>query len=141
MSSIDQPGDKAENFFSDTGFLKHLIPDLEVVRRKRGGWNDYGEMVGNQLERDGWSRSKREGTLWERAKRVVHLAMTGDAAKDAAIRARVQSPKITSAIMLADLSLWLAGEMGVSISVTKRLVAAMLLGVVESKGNWDALGE
>jgi hypothetical protein len=43
--------------------------------------------------------------------------------------------------MLADLSLWLAGELGVTISVTKRLVATMLVGVAESKGDWNVLAD
>jgi hypothetical protein len=43
--------------------------------------------------------------------------------------------------MLSDLSLWLAGEMKISISATKRLVAVMLLGVSEANGDWNVLAE
>jgi hypothetical protein len=44
-------------------------------------------------------------------------------------------------MMLADLDLWLAGDLGISISVTKRLVAVMLIGLAEAEGDWNVLNE
>lgn len=138
MSAIVRSQEEREVFLNETEFLLRLMPDLEAVRRRTRGWDDFGEKITTQKERYRGKTSTDE-SLWIRAKRVVHTAMTNSDAIHAAIRTRVHlSPKV-SAFVLAELSLWLAGELGVSISVTKRLVAAMLIGVAESKGDWNTL--
>lgn len=128
-----------ETFLRETEFLLRLMPGLEAVRGKTRGWDAFGVIVSTQMERD-WGIPQGAGqSLWLRAKQVVHSAMTGSDARHEAIQARIRRSPEISAIMLADLSLWLAGEMGVSISVTKRLVAVMLIGLAESKGAWHTL--
>ena len=130
-----------ERFLRETEFLLRLMPDLNTVRRKTRGWDEFGEKIANQMEKERRSKAEPEESLWHRAKRVVHMAMTDSDAKNAAIRTRVGGSSIISPGMLADLSLWLAGELGVTISVTKRLVATMLVGVAESKGDWNVLAD
>jgi len=125
----------------DTDFLVRVLPDLDAVRRDIGSWNAFGEKISEQMERD-WAARHRSGEpLWVRAKRAVHRAITGNDANHSVIRARIHRSPGISAMMLADLDLWLAGDLGISISVTKRLVAVMLIGLAEAEGDWDVLNE
>ncbi len=141
MHPTSRPRHDDERFLRETEFLLRLMPELDAVRRKTRGWDELGEKIATQMERERRSKAEPDESLWRRAKRVVHMAMTGSDAKNAAIRTRVSGSPVISAGMLADLSLWLAGELGVTISVTKRLVTTMLVGVAESKGDWNVLAE
>jgi hypothetical protein len=134
------PEDK-DRFFSETDFLTLAMPELVAVRNRRLDWRKYGEAMSDRMERD-WGLSRaNQVSFWNRARLAVHEAVTGKDPKSATIRLRIRKSPTISNVMLGDLSLWLAGEMKVSVSVTKRLVAVMLLGVSEAKGDWNVLGE
>lgn len=117
------------------------MPELDVVRKRPGGWNLFGEKIALQMERDGWGKPNKDAPLWHRAKITVHEAITGNHAEHSHIRNRVLGSRSVSAMQLSDLSLWLAGKLNISISVTKRLVALMLIGVAEAEGDWGILGD
>jgi hypothetical protein len=86
-------------------------------------------------------KTERSCPLWDRAKFTVHEAITGNQPEHSYIRNRVLASKSISAMLHSDLSLWLAGKLSISIAVTKRLVALMLVGVAEAKGDWNVLDE
>lgn len=127
-------------FRDQTEFLLLAMPELASVRENWRTWETFGRGMAAQMERD-WGLRSRDGALWLQAKQKVHAAMTGNDPAHASIRSRIVKSPAISGIMLADLSMWLAGDMKISLSVTKRLVAVMLLGVSGSRGDWNALGQ
>lgn len=139
MSTDGWSHEEMEAYLRQTEFLLHSMPDLEAIRRKARGWDDYGDKIATLMEKDQRGKPATEESLWRRAKHLVHTAMTGNDARNVSIRTRVCRSPTVSALVHADLSLWLAGELSISISVTKRLVAVMLVGLAESKGDWNAL--
>lgn len=141
MSGIGMSPEEEQRFFTETDFLTLSMPELVPVRNRRGDWKKFGEAMAARMERDWGLSQTKEASLWNRARLAVHEAITGNDPKHAAIRLRLRKSPAISNVMLADLSLWLAGEMKTSVSVTKRLVAVMLLGVSEAKGDWNVLGE
>jgi len=50
-----------------------------------------------------------------------------------------QQPSIS--ILWSTLGLWLAGVLGIPVSVTKPLVAVMLYAAAEAGGDWQVLGK
>lgn len=141
MNFISNRHDRKERVFSETEFLLRLIPGLEAVRRKKRGWDAYGEMLALHVG-GAWKKgTTQEVSLWKYAKRVVHAAMTGVDAKDETIRKRVQTSHRARSLVFSDLSLWLSGKLGIPISETNLLVAAMLIGLAESEGDWNTLVE
>ncbi len=117
------------------------MPELDAVRKRPGGWNLFGKKIASQMEQDGWGKPNAPAPLWDRAKFTVHEAITGNQPEHSYIRNRVLASKSISAMLHSDLSLWLAGKLSISIAVTKRLVALMLVGVAEAKGDWNVLDE
>ena len=74
------------------------------------------------------------------AKNRVHAVVATQDPQDHAIRRRLgnlQDP--STPVLLSTLGLWLAGVLGISVSVTGPLVAVMLYGVAQADGNWEAL--
>lgn len=141
MPSTEMSPEDQERFFNETDFLTLAMPELVPVRNRRGDWQKFGASMADRMERD-WGISRaNQPPLWDRAQRAVHEAVTGSDPKHESIRLRLRKSTAISNVMLGDLSLWLAGEMKISISATKRLVAVMLLGVSEAKGDWNVLGE
>ena len=55
MNSISHPLDEKERVFRETEFLLRLMPGLSAVRRKKRGWDAYGEMVTLQVGSD-WKK-------------------------------------------------------------------------------------
>lgn len=76
------------------------------------------------------------------AKSLVYAVLASRDPQHDAIRQRLgnlQEPSTPR--LLSTLSLWLAGKMGISVSVTVPLVAVMLYAAAEAGGTWDVLGE
>ncbi len=81
-----------------------------------------------------------EATYWGMVKELVHSVVASQDPTYAGIRKRLGDlQKPSTPLLLSTLSLWLAGILGISTSVTGPLVAAMLFGVAEAGGDWDIL--
>lgn len=133
----------------DRDFLLRHVTALDPIKRKRLSWNDFGEKLA-------WGLASRprmtlaeigdrpelidtpHASAWSAAKKHVHAALTSDDLRYADIQKRLGSARNTSTpILLSTLSMWLAGEMSISISVTRPMVAAMLYAVAHSSDDWE----
>lgn len=126
------------------------VSGLVQVKRRRRTWNEFGEKViedylnsSPKVRRPitrGESADGAEATYWSMAKELVHSVVASQDPTYGGIRKRLgdlQNP--STPLLLSTLSLWLAGVLGISTSVTGPLVAAMLFGVAEAGGDWDIL--
>ena len=134
----------------NTAFLLRQVSTLALVKRKRRTWNEFGEIVFRDFERSS-SRVRRTATRvspveapeainWGLAKELVHAVVASQDPRHEAIRRRLgnlQEP--STPLLLSTLSLWLAGVLGISVSVTGPLVAVMLYAVAEAGGDWGIL--
>ena len=76
------------------------------------------------------------------AKSVVHEVLVRRNPQYDRIRQRLGNLNEPSTPrLLSTLSLWLAGEMEISVSVTVPLVAVMLYAAAQAGGTWDVLME
>ena len=81
-----------------------------------------------------------EAIYWRMVKELVHAVVELREARHDEIRKRLGNLQEPSTPRLwATLTLWLAGVLGISTSVTGPLVAAMLYGVAEAGGDWKIL--
>ena len=81
-----------------------------------------------------------EAACWSMAKDLMHAVLATRDPKHHAIRRRLgnlQDP--STPVLLSALGLWLAGVLGISVSVTSPLVAVMLYSVAEADGDWEVL--
>ncbi len=127
----------------DTAFLLKQYQPLAELRRKRLSWNDFG--AGLERNFKGASRQIMTGRSrfratagaanWDVAKELVCDVMTGNDPEHDGIRKRLGNPQEPeTARLLSTLSLWLAGVLGISVSITKPMVAVMLYAVGEAGG-------
>lgn len=136
----------------DTVFLLRRVPRLSQVRRKRRTWNEFGEKVFYDFEKSSPVRRQlaswvglaaaSDTTCWSMAKDLIHAVVARQDPRHDGIRKRLGNlHEPSTARLWTTLTLWLAGELGISTSVTGPLVAVMLYGVAEAGGDWDALGD
>lgn len=150
MTSSASPSAATAGNYFDTAFLLRQVSGLALVKRRRRTWNEFGQMVIDDLQSSSPKGRKpragedstdaSEATFWGMAKELIHsVVATQDPTYDG-IRKRLgnlQEP--STPLLLSTLSLWLAGVLGISVSVTLPLVATMLYGVAETGGDWEAL--
>lgn len=136
----------------DTAFLLRKVSVLAQVKRRRRTWNELGQMLLSEfmevspapmMARDGDEPAASPAAAsWSLAKSRVHAAVATQDPQHQGIRRRLgdlQAP--STPLLLSTLGLWLAGVIGISMSVTGPLVAVMLYGVAEAGGDWDVLGD
>jgi len=76
-----------------------------------------------------WANSKTDDD-WSAARNALYALFCTRSPELAEIRKWLKdSPPITTQLLLSTLSLWLAGHLGKSVTVTTPLVAAVLLGI------------
>ena len=152
MSSQAPPPPLPPPIQIDIDFLLRQVASLVQVKRRRRTWNELGEAVlrdfmksyplARVVRHDGDAPVSREAAHWRMAKSLMHEVLATQNPQHDAIRKRLgnlQEPSTPR--LLSTLGLWLAGMLGISVSVTGPLVAVMLYGVAEAGGDWDALGD
>lgn len=135
----------------DTHFLLKKIRGLVHVEKNLQTWNEFGESV---VMRKGLTRPRTgrciidtfklaeptSTSIWHHAKKLVHSLFTGQNPDHDELRNRLgNSPNPPTPLLLSTVSLWLAGELKIIISVTRSMVATMLYAVGKSSGDWDIL--
>ena len=133
----------------DRKFLLRQFPMLIHVKLKRRTWDEHGAKVARELlsaanphNRITNGGSDLAASTWNLAKELVHAAITTENPEHAAIRKRLGDwrNRPTPALFSA-LRLWMAGVLGISVTTTGAMLAAMLYGVADAKGNWEILRE
>lgn len=134
----------------DTQFLLRQVSALAQVKRNHRTWNEFGEQVVRDFVKPstaaGVVRSEEdvnvspEAACWSQAKGLVHEVLATREPRHDAIRKRLGNLREPStAILLSTLGLRLAGVVGISVSVTGPMVAAMLYAAGEAGGDWEVL--
>lgn len=150
MTSSELPSAATPRIYVDTAFLLRQVSALVQVKRRRRTWNEFGEKViedylssSPKVRRPmtgAESAAGPEAIYWGMAKELVHSVVASQDPTYGGIRKRLGNlPTQSTPRLLSTLSLWLAGVLGISTSVTGPLVAAMLLGVAEAGGDWEIL--
>lgn len=134
----------------DAEFLLQKVSELIQVKQNRLTWNEFGERIAGPLHvpqiptrpARGHSKSATspEPSDWCRAKELVHAVLASREPKYEPIRNRlfhVDNP--STAALLSTLSLWAAGKLRLSVTITQPMVAVMLYAVDRSSGNWSIL--
>jgi hypothetical protein len=81
-----------------------------------------------------------EPAHWLRGKHLVHAVLLSRDPYFSSIRKRLGSFKnLSTPELLFTLSLWLAGQLKLSVSATQPMVAVMLYAVARAGGNWAIL--
>lgn len=134
----------------DAAFLLRRVSELNHIKKRDLDWNEVGERIlaGSQqanksiARRPGNEDDKTSASQWSLAKGLVHEVITSRSPNHDSVRRSmggVQSP--STANLLSTLSLWMAGAMGLSTSLTVPMVAVILYAVGQASGNWDILIE
>ena len=150
MTSLEPSSDKNVRIQIDPQFLMRQMPALAEIKRKRMDWNELGEKIIREYQpRPQWHRSKANrpedphttaGECWLRAKELLHNIMATGDPRNAPVRKRLGDfKKPSTAALFSTLSLYIAGKLGISLTITQPLLAVMLYAVHESSGNWDIL--
>lgn len=147
MTSLDPSPPSTAGIQIDTRFLLRQVPSLAQVRRKHRTWNDYGEKLVRELQVPTPTVRTMTGmpdpgdaSEWSYAKQLIHGVLATRQPEYDAIRKRLGDLQATSTPnLLSTLGLWLAGVLGMSVSVTKPMVAVMLYAVAEASGDWKIL--
>ena len=139
MSSQAPPPPLSPPIQIDINFLLRQVSALVQVRRRRRTWNELGEAVLRDFM-ESYPLARMEATRWSSAKSLVHAVLATRDPQHDAIRNRLgnlQQP--STPLLLSTLGLWLAGVLGISVTVTRPLVAVMLYAAGEAGGDWEVL--
>lgn len=147
MTTQELSPPRSPSIHIDHKFLLRKVAALVQVKRCRRTWNEMGETVlRDYISSAPTPRVEAQVSLeaahWRMAKSLVYAVLASHEPQHDAIRQRLgnlQEPSTPQ--LLSTLSLWLAGKMGISVSVTVPLVAVMLYAAAEASGNWDVLVE
>ncbi len=147
MSSLDFPSPAATRLRIDLAFILRQEPRLIRVKRRQCSWDSFGDQVTRDFFQPRFTtimttvRSTDEPAEWELAKELVLAVFTSAAPEYDGIRKRLGNPGTASTPMLySTLSLWLAGILKISVSLTMPMTAAILYGIGEAEGDPGVLG-
>lgn len=153
MNVLMPPPAKAIRTVIDTECLLRQISSLNQVRNQHFTWDEFGEKLARDfgvspekfrvMSDDQVSceapASSSEPSKWSRAKGLVHRVFTREDPSQLAIRKRLVLSNPSTSLLLQHLSLWLAGELGLSVTATRPMVAVILYAVAKSPTGWDIL--
>ncbi len=128
-------------------YLIRQLPSLIDVERKRRSWDEHGEKVTRDflsgrrpLCRVDRSLSGREVFIWSRAKALAYSVIVSNRPEHSVIRKQLGDWRNRpTAALLSTLSLWMAGALGVSVTVAGPMLVTMLYGVAEAGEDWEVL--
>jgi hypothetical protein len=150
MTSLEPPSNRNAWIGLDSMFLMRQLPALSEVKHKRVGWNDLGARITREYQpKPPRNRPKAShpdetgspaGECWRRAKNLLHNIMATSDPENAPVRKRLGDFKNPStAALFSTLSLYLAGKLGLSLTITQPMLAVMLYAVHGASGNWNVL--
>ena len=134
----------------DAEFLLQKVSELNQVKQNRLTWNEFGERIAGHQQATpiptgsargpAQSATPPEPSDWFRAKELVHAVLASRDPKYEPICNRLfHSNHSSTAALLSTLSLWVAGKLGLSVTMTQPMVAVMLYAVARASGNWNIL--
>ena len=143
MSPLDFPSPPAIRLRIDLSFILRQEPRLIRVKRRQCSWDTFGELVLRDFFQPRITAIRSatdELAEWKFAKELVHSVLTSSAPEHDGIRKRLGNPGTASTpLLFSTLSLWLAGILKISVSLTMPMTAAILYGISEADGDPDVL--
>ena len=153
MQLLTSPRSKTTRIEIDTECLLRQVSKLDQVRKRQISWNEFGEKVArdfkvppetfriicDEQESSDAAESLPEPSKWSRAKNLIHGVFTRADPHHSAIRKRLGLSNPSTSLLLQTLSLWLAGELGLSVTGTRPMVAVILYAVATSPTDWEIL--
>lgn len=126
----------------DQDFLVRQCSQLKQVRQRRRSWDEFGEKVALDFlyPRNAGGRIPQESAEWRFAKELVHGVLASTDPQYDGIRKRLGARGATSTpLLLSMLSLWLAGILQISVSLTMPMTACLLYAIGEAGGDPEIL--
>ncbi len=147
MTSLDPLRPSKSGIKIDTRYLLNQVPSLIQIRRKLRTWDDFGSSLIRDLQHSAHSSRPKSKVApdvdlseWALAKKLIYGVLATDDGQHDDIRRRLGDfQTIPTAGILSALGLWLAGVLGISVTVTKPMVAVILFAVAEANGDWEIL--
>lgn len=149
MTSLDPHQSPAAGIKIDSQHLLKQVPALVRVKRKQRTWNDFGGKLVLDLQnpaqavrQSGAMAANGDVSEWAVARQLIHGVLATRDSQFDGIRKRLGNLEtVSTPTLLSTLGLWLAGVLGISVTVTKPMVATILFAVAEAGGNWEILNE
>jgi len=150
MIASDSPSVSCAKVQINVEFLLHKVPELSHVKQNRLTWNEFGVRIDEHLQLiqvpnrsargQAQSATLTEPSDWSRAKALVRAALVSrDPTYEPMQKRLIQFEDSSTAALLSTLSLWVAGELGISVTFTQPMVAVMLYAAARSSSNWSIL--
>ncbi len=155
MTSLEPPPERVASLSINLEFLMRQLPTLAEVKRKRMSWDELGARISQEYLTRPAPRTRRKTSnpdeiavpvailsveCWPQAKELLHRIMATDDTENEPVRKRLRDFNDPStAALFSTLSLYLAGKLCISLSLTQPLLAVMLYAVHQASGNWDVL--
>jgi hypothetical protein len=142
MTALDLPSPTIAKLQIDKDFLVRQVSQLTRVKRQRCSWDEFGEKVARDFShpRNVSGKAHEESTEWRLAKELVHDVLVSCNPQHDGIRKRLGVRGTTSTpLLLSTLSLWLAGVLKISVSVTVPMVAGILYAIGDAGGDPEIL--
>jgi hypothetical protein len=155
MTSLEPPPERVASLRINLEFLMRQLPVLAEVKRNRVTWDELGANITRKSQTKPATRIRRKtkslkedavpltapaAECWPQAKELLHRIMATVDTENEPVRKRLRDFNDPStAALFSTLSLYLAGKLGVSLSLSQPLLAVMLYAVHQASGNWDVL--
>ena len=125
----------------DEGYLLRKFPDLAQLLR--GGYHpdEVGQAWLNRARRAAPRQQSQRRHIgveedWEQAKQVLHQVLHTENPDFHVIRGLLFArPEVKTPVLMSTLSLWLAGHLGLSLTMVTPLVAVMLYEIGTAEGD------
>jgi hypothetical protein len=116
----------------DEGYLLRKFPDLASLLRAGYHPDEVGQAWLNRARRTASRQQSQRRHLgaeedWEQAKEVINQVLHTDNPEFHVIRGLLFArPEVKTPVLMSTLSLWLAGHLGLSLTMVTPLVGVML---------------
>ena len=131
----------------DEGFLLRKFPDLALLLRRGYHPDEVGQAWLNRARRNAPRQQSQRRHIgveedWEQAKAVIHQVLLTENPEYHVIRGLLFArPEINTPVLMSTLSLWLAGHIGLSLTVVTPLVGVILYEIaIEERNPVEAAG-
>ena len=125
----------------EVDYLLRKFPDLALLLRRGYDPDDVGQAWLNRARRAAPRQQSQRRHIgaeedWEQAKSVLHQVLHTENPDFQVIRGLLFTrPGIQTPVLVSTLSLWLAGHLGLSLTMVTPLVAVMLYEIATGEGS------
>ncbi len=144
MNSLELTPAATARMQIDSDYLLRRVSILNQLRRNQRTWNLLGEKVAHDFKLNSrklrlvtvnqTSENELEPCQWIRGKELVYEYLTAMVPSSNGNRPRFKNfQKTSTPLLLSSLSMRLAGALGISITLTRPMVAVMLYAIATAE--------